>query len=140
MLACKYILFALFATVVNLGSQFITFEVIEHASWFVFLRDYSLLIGILVGTATGLLAKYILDKKYIFHYQPTNTNEDAKTFLMYTTVGLFTTVVFWLVEVIFDYAFESPYARYVGAVIGLSIGYTIKYFLDKRFVFSKVKT
>ena len=137
MLAFKYILFALFATVVNLGSQFITFEVIEQASWFAFLRDYSLLIGILVGTSTGLLAKYVLDKKYIFHYQPTSTNEDAKTFLMYSTVGLFTTVLFWLVEVAFDYYFESSYARYIGAVIGLAIGYTIKYFLDKSFVFKQ---
>ena len=35
----------------------------------------------------------------------------------------------------FYYLLPNPNAKYIGAVIGLSIGYIIKYFLDKRFVF-----
>jgi hypothetical protein len=35
----------------------------------------------------------------------------------------------------FDYIFEDKNAKYLGAVIGLSIGYTAKYFLDKELVF-----
>jgi hypothetical protein len=43
--------------------------------------------------------------------------------------------VFWITEITFDAAWESDLAKYVGAVVGLSIGYVLKYYLDKRFVF-----
>jgi putative flippase GtrA len=46
-----------------------------------------------------------------------------------------TTFVFWG----FDYLFNSIPMRYLGAVIGLSIGYIIKYQLDKKFVFAGVQ-
>jgi hypothetical protein len=39
------------------------------------------------------------------------------------------------VEFGFDYLFKTTEARYIGACIGLAIGYIIKYRLDKRFVF-----
>lgn len=50
-------------------------------------------------------------------------------------MGVFTTFIFWGVEISFDYFFKNNNAKYLGAVIGLSIGYLIKYFLDKNFVF-----
>ena len=37
---------------------------------------YSLYVGIISGTAAGLLIKYILDKKYIFFYSIVNIRED----------------------------------------------------------------
>ena len=50
-------------------------------------------------------------------------------------MGIFTTIIFWGTEIIFNTLSQSPYAKYLGAVIGLSIGYVIKYFLDKKYVF-----
>jgi len=50
-------------------------------------------------------------------------------------MGVFTTIIFWGTEIAFDILFQDPNAKYLGAVIGLSIGYVIKYFLDKRYVF-----
>ena len=137
MLVIKYGLFALIATLVNLTSQYMTFELIDSLEMFRALREYSLVIGILVGTATGLVTKYVLDKKYIFHYKPDGAKDDAKTFFMYTVVGILTTCLFWGFEVLFDYLLNTPFARYIGAIVGLSIGYTSKYFLDKRFVFNQ---
>ena len=45
------------------------------------------------------------------------------------------TLIFWAFELSFDWLFEARYMRYVGAIIGLSIGYGLKYILDKQFVF-----
>lgn len=135
MLALKYILFAVIATAVNLSSQFVTFTIIEKVAFLSILENISLVLGILVGTATGLLTKYILDKKYIFKFQASSVKHDTKTFMLYTYVGIFTTCIFWGTELLFDLLLKTDSARYIGAIVGLSIGYAIKYFLDKRFVF-----
>ena len=58
-------------------------------------------------------------------------------FAFYTFTGVFTTIVFWGTEIFFHYAFESDFMRYVGGVIGLVIGYILKFLLDSRFVFRK---
>ena len=50
-------------------------------------------------------------------------------------MGIFTTIIFWGTEIAFDVIFKSAGAKYIGAIIGLGIGYIIKYFLDKKYVF-----
>jgi putative flippase GtrA len=87
------------------------------------------------GTLAGLVVKYILDKKYIFYHMPKNKKEDGIKFLLYSLMGVFTTLIFWGFEIAFDYLSDHKNAKYLGAVIGLSIGYIVKYYLDKRFVF-----
>ncbi len=52
-------------------------------------------------------------------------------------MGLVTTMIFWGFEYGFHLIFESKKMRYFGGIIGLAIGYFIKYHLDKRFVFCK---
>jgi putative flippase GtrA len=76
-----------------------------------------------------------LDKKYIFFHKPKSKKDDGKKFFLYSLMGVFTTFIFWGFEIGFDYMFESQNAKYIGAVIGLGIGYIVKYFLDKKFVF-----
>ncbi|MEC9206020.1 MAG: GtrA family protein [Pseudomonadota bacterium] len=126
-IAVRYVLFAIFATIVNLLSQYITFHVYKG-----FLDLY---LAMSVGTLSGLILKYILDKKYIFYYKPENKKFDGITFSFYSLTGIATTFIFWGFEIGFDYIFRSENAKYIGAVIGLSIGYTVKYFLDKKLVF-----
>jgi len=88
-----------------------------------------------LGTLAGLVAKYLLDKKFIFYHTPKDKKEDAKNFMLYSFMGVFTTIIFWGTEIAFDTLSCHPYAKYIGAIVGLSIGYIIKYFLDKKYVF-----
>jgi putative flippase GtrA len=60
---------------------------------------------------------------------------DLQTFILYTAMGVVTTLVFWGFEFGFNSAFQDKNMRYLGALIGLAIGYWAKYHLDKRFVF-----
>ena len=53
-------------------------------------------------------------------------------------MGVFTTLIFWGTEIAFDAMGDEPWLRYLGAVIGLSIGYVTKYYLDRRFVFREI--
>jgi putative flippase GtrA len=97
----------------------------------------SLYVAILVGTFIGLISKYILDKKFIFNFYPLNKRNDINTFFNYSLTGIFSTLIFWSVEISFDLIFRVEIAKYIGAIIGLCIGYTIKYNMDKKFVFKQ---
>lgn len=122
-----YVIFAVLATAVNLLTQ----EGITYINNGIFELEAS----IFGGTITGLIVKYTLDKKYIFNFVAENQAKNLMTFLIYGSMGIVTTLVFWVSEYTFDLIFETKTMRYVGAIIGLSIGYVAKYHLDKKFVF-----
>ena len=122
-----YIYFSLIAISINIFSQYIVFTILEG--------DDAIYIAILVGTLLGLITKYILDKIYIFKYKVENLYDYSKNFSMYMFTGIFTTMIFWIFEYSFYILFDNSIAKYIGAIIGLTMGYTVKYVLDKRFVF-----
>lgn len=126
-LAITYAILALIATAANIGAQDLVIRGYSGA--------FDVLLSIAVGTGVGLVVKYILDKRYIFHYQARNAVHDGQIFALYTLMGLATTVIFWGFEFGFHHLFETKEMRYLGGVIGLAIGYLTKYHIDKRFVF-----
>ncbi len=128
-IALIYSFFAIVAITANLLSQEMTLALYSGA--------FELAIAILVGTAVGLVIKYLLDRKYIFKADTQPLNKDATQFIAYASTGVLTTMLFWGAELTFDYLFGSKEARYLGAVLGLSCGYYLKYQLDKRFVFTR---
>ena len=121
----RYLLFCLLAIVANLGIQAIAHEILHTADWF----------SIGIGTAAGLVLKYILDKKFIFFAEKTTAVRDFTRFVIYTLFGLLTTLLFWSVEWTFIKLWAHQSSRYWGGVIGLSLGYYIKYQLDRKWVF-----
>lgn len=126
----KYITFAVLSTLLNLLVQYISLVIYDD-----FL---SLYLAMFNGTLSGLVLKYILDKKFIFYHKPKSKKDDGKKFILYSLMGVFTTFIFWGFEISFDFLFESESAKYLGAIIGLGIGYIVKYYLDKKFVFKEV--
>ena len=122
----KYVLFCVVAIFVNLTSQRIFIELI-------FVDNY--ISAILFGTLTGLISKYILDKNYIFKDFDHSLKNNSKKFTMYSFNGIFTTIIFWGIESLFYFVYSTNFARELGAIIGLSIGYFLKYKLDKKYVF-----
>lgn len=123
----RYSLFALIATGVNLLTQWGVFSLTPSR--------ISLAASIMAGTLTGLLIKYWLDKRYIFGFVTQNYRHDVRLFLIYTLMGLFTTVIFWGTELLFHRLLSGDGWRYLGGALGLALGYYCKYRLDKRFVF-----
>ena len=98
-------------------------------------NNHAMLLSMLVGTGVGLVTKYILDKRYIFIFKAENLAHDGKLFLLYSVMGIVTTVLFWVIEYGFHWIFATELMRYIGGAIGLILGYLIKYRLDKQFVF-----
>ena len=128
-LVTKYTLFAIIATIGNILCQ----DAVNR----LYHGQYDLYPSMISGTLVGLVVKYLLDKKYIFLFKTKSLLQDGQKFILYSSMGVVTTFIFWGVEMAFDYTFKTIPMRYIGAVIGLSIGYWMKYQLDKRFVFVK---
>jgi putative flippase GtrA len=126
-LPATYAILALIATCANIAAQ--------DAALHLYSGVADVVLSVVVGTGTGLVTKYVLDKKYIFGFRAKNAAHDGRTFALYTLTGLVTTLVFWGFEFGFDHVFDSKGMRYLGGVIGLAIGYFMKYRLDRRFVF-----
>lgn len=130
-LAITYAVFAIIATIANIAAQDITLHI--------YAGIYSIMLSVVAGTAIGLVVKYILDKRFIFRFQTRNTKHNTKVFVLYTFMGIITTVIFWCFEFGFNHFFQTKEMRYLGGIIGLAIGYIVKYRLDKRFVFCAPK-
>ena len=126
-----YIIFAIIATIANLLTQRLILS-INNSIFFYFL-------AIFLGTLIGLLIKFFLDKRWVFFDKSFGIISQARTFSMYSSMGLFTTLIFWVIETIFWLIWKNEIMREIGALLGLSIGYLIKYKLDLRFVFNKEK-
>jgi putative flippase GtrA len=126
-IALLYALFAVIATIINLGAQRIVLAWRDDATGFV--------IAILCGTLAGLIVKYLLDKRWIFADFSTGLKAHSRKFTLYATMGIATTAIFWGTETAFWLVWGTDAMRELGAVLGLSVGYITKYFLDRRFVF-----
>tara|TARA_Y100001963_G_C6631636_1_gene376592 strand:+ start:120 stop:548 length:429 start_codon:yes stop_codon:yes gene_type:complete len=125
--ALKYALFAVVATFFNLMIQRLILFHGDSAVYFLF--------AVTCGTISGLVIKYFLDKRWIFHNRINDIGYHARTFPLYVVMGIFTTALFWLFETIFWLTWRTHSMREVGAVIGLIAGYCLKYYLDRKFVF-----
>lgn len=126
-IAVLYAVFAAIATAANIGCQALVI-------W-LYAGPYAVTLSILVGTAAGLPIKYVLEKRHIFSFEADNLAHDGRMFALYSFMGVFTTALFWGVEYAFHTAFGTDAMRYLGGAIGLTLGYVIKYHLDKRYVF-----
>jgi len=51
-------------------------------------------------------------------------------------MGLVTTAIFWGAETASWLVWRTELARELGAILGLAVGYVVKYRLDRRFVFT----
>ena len=126
-----YSLFAIISTIINLISQRLILLISTNNLFF--------LLAIFIGTLNGLILKFYLDKKWIFSNTVKNTKRNIFQFSLYSLMGIITTLIFWGTETIFWLIWQNENMRELGAVLGLSLGYSIKYNLDKRFVFNQKK-
>lgn len=124
-----YTFFAILASFANLLTQRLVLS-ISKINLFYFLAITS-------GTLVGLIIKFFLDKSLIFFDKTKDIKSLGRKFTIYTTMGIFTTSIFWATETIFWLIWRQENMREMGAILGLMLGYILKYRLDKRYVFGK---
>ena len=130
-LALRYTLFAVIATLANLGMQRLVLTAGDSGAVF------TAAIG--AGTLVGLVVKYALDKRWIFYDSSTGLRAHGRKFALYTAMGIVTTCIFWGSETAFWLIWGTDTMRELGAILGLMVGYVTKYILDRRFVFTDAR-
>ena len=123
-----YAAFCVIAILVNLGAQRLVLSFGTEPVLFA--------LAIFAGTGAGLVVKYMLDKRWIFHDRTQGAAAQGHQFGLYTAMGVITTAIFWATETAFWVVWQTEAMRELGAVIGLSFGYITKYWLDRRYVFT----
>lgn len=124
----RYASFAVIATIANLAVQRLVLTGGKSTVMF--------MAAVAAGTIVGLVIKYVLDKRWIFMDTATGAAAHGRKFGLYTVMGVVTTVIFWGTETAFWFIWQTDVMRETGAVIGLAVGYVVKYNLDRRFVFT----
>lgn len=127
-LILRYSGFAVVATIANLATQRLVLVIGDTLG--------IVALAIAMGTLVGLMLKYILDKRWIFHDTSSGLQAHSKKFMLYTVMGLITTAIFWGTELTFWLVWKTDTMRELGAILGLGVGYIIKYNLDRKFVFT----
>ncbi|MCH5150527.1 MAG: GtrA family protein [Spirochaetales bacterium] len=135
-----YILFAVCSTALNFFVQKIC-EVIFYSfnnTFFSFQLykniDIATLLKLSAATAAAFIFKYTADRFLVFKKGKYATaKKEIARIGLYTLFSIFTTFLFWAVQLLFKIYFQL---EYLGLILGLAAGYTIKFFLDKHVVFS----
>ena len=122
----RYVLFAILATLANLMTQEASIRLVPGAP---------LTFSILMGTVAGFVLKYILDKKWVFEDAYAGHRQELQKIGLYGAFSVLTTLVFWGFEIAFWMIWQTDFAKYTGAILGLAIGYAAKFLLDRSFVF-----
>jgi len=125
-LAMRYAAFAGIATALNLAAQALSLAAYGGA--------LALPLAMVIGTAVGLVAKFELDRRWIFYVA--DRARTGTTFLGYAGTGVLTTAIFWCTEIAAHLVSGIPEGKYVGGAIGLAVGYVIKFTLDRDYVFT----
>ncbi|MFW9991129.1 MAG: GtrA family protein [Candidatus Odinarchaeota archaeon] len=146
----SYIAFAVVAIAINVGCQalveflaknfipsiaFFAIEVLGKQLYFWFG------LALVSGTLVGFIFKFIVDKWIIFRdrlKEDETLAETGKQITKYFGFAIFTTIIFWGTEGLF-YLLLGEEWYLIGGVIGLSIGYTVKFILDRQYVFTEVE-
>ena len=124
-----YSIFAIIATFFNLYTQRLILSISKTNLFF--------MISISTGTLVGLLIKFVLDKKFIFLEKNIKYKNNGLIFSLYSFMGIISTSIFWGTETIFWLIWQNQPMREIGAILCLTLGYIVKYKLDKYYVFNQ---
>lgn len=124
----RYALFCVIAGVMNILTQAAVFRLVSFQP---------LAVSILAGTAVGFIVKYFLDKHWIFFDDYGDVRREVGKVVLYGAFSVAMTLVFWATELAFFAVGGTQFFKYLGAVVGLTIGNFAKYFLDYHFTFAQ---
>ncbi|NVM16086.1 MAG: GtrA family protein [Candidatus Lokiarchaeota archaeon] len=93
------------------------------------------LIGSIAAVGITYIIKFFLDKYIVFKKSSLKIKETSQEFLKYFGFAILTTIENIGIQFLLTNFFNAPLE--VSFIIALSIGYITKFFLDKKYVFTK---
>jgi putative flippase GtrA len=128
--APRYVAFAIVASGTNLLAQ--------RGMLALYDGPFAIDVAIALGTGMGLVLKFFLDKFWVFQDRARRGwVRHGRQFGLYTLSGGITTAIFWAMELLAWKFYHTRALLFAGGALGLAIGYSLKYWLDRRFVFGR---
>ena len=93
------------------------------------------LIGSIVAVGITYVTKFILDKFIVFKRKKIELKETSKEFFKYFGFAIITTIINIGIQFILTNFFKTPLE--ISVIVALSIGYFLKFLLDRKYVFNK---
>jgi len=93
------------------------------------------LIGSIAAVGITYIIKFFLDKYIVFKKSNLKLKETSQEFLKYFGFAILTTIENIGIQFLLTNFFNTPLE--VSFIVALSIGYITKFFLDKKYVFTK---
>ena len=98
-----YATFAVIVTLINLASQRIVLSFTTG--------NIGFFTALFIGTLMGVVAGYLLDKKWIFLDDTKISKNYGKQFFLYAITGAIHTPIFWVTETIFWFIWMTDQMR-----------------------------
>ena len=141
--AVLYFLFAALVIVLNLVIQYIHMNFLSpwictQVLWSFIQTFYCpeggrVLAGSVLGVGIAYIVKFFLDKFVVFEKNNTNLKQTSKEFVKYFLFAILTTAINIGGQFFLYWAFSIDYI--VAGFFSLTIGYFVKFILDRRYVF-----
>ena len=97
--------------------------------------DMPELIGSIAAVGITYIIKFFLDKYIVFKKSSLKIKETSQEFLKYFGFAILTTIENIGIQFLLTNFFNAPLE--LSVIIALTIGYITKFFLDKKYVFTK---
>ena len=140
----KYMFFAIIAIGINVVVQIVSKELFlllfnslahNYFSFSTTKLEYWFIFALGMGTVSGFVFKFVMDKFIVFEDSITTIEKTTRQISLYFAFAIVTTTIFWGFEFLFKVLFPEGSMYLIGGIIGLAIGYTVKFLLDKTYVF-----
>ena len=92
-------------------------------------------IGSIAAVGITYIVKFFLDKYYVFKKSSLKAKETSQEFLKYLGFAILTTIENIGIQFLLTNFAHTPIE--ISVIIALSIGYLTKFFLDRKYVFTK---
>lgn len=138
-----YILFAVISVVLNMLIQLTVYNLLTLTGldllYISIYKNIDILTFIKMGTATvgAFVFKFFVDKLFIFKDRTENISAGLLQVIIYGLFAVFTTAIFYASQLSFKLLFVFDYSEYIGGALGLTLGYTVKFLLDRKYVFNR---
>jgi len=93
------------------------------------------LIGSIVAVGITYITKFILDKFIVFKKTSLELRETSEEFAKYFAFAILTTIINIGIQFLLTNFLGTPLE--ISMIIALSVGYSIKFLLDRKYVFKK---
>ncbi|MEJ2250646.1 MAG: GtrA family protein [Candidatus Lokiarchaeota archaeon] len=98
--------------------------------------NMSQLVGSIVAVGITYLIKFCLDKFIVFQKKSLKTKQTSLEFIKYFSFAIFTTLLNVGIQFLLTNFIGTPLE--INSFTALFIGYTVKFFLDRKYVFTSI--